>query len=208
MCQIGGIEQRVEFNLGRPSHRHELVVGGLLCLCVAARCSVATLDLGHPLDLDHSPSSSDSSPPHSAISQSDCFYGLSSEKIYKVLDIFFRTFGGHFPFFHNKILSYHIRRSRQASKFLITSILALTARFCPEDVLAADHHSNHPQPWQKAAPFLKDAKEQLVSLLAVPAPDGVESSTSGGVFHVEKVFVNRLLGLNGTIGFFSLKIIL
>lgn len=145
MCQIGGIEQRVEFNLGRSSQRHELVVGGLLCLCVAARCSVATLGLGHPLDSDHSPSSSDSSPPQSAISQSDSFYGLSSEKIYKVLDIFFRTCGGHFPFFHNKILSYHIR-SRQASQFLISTILALTARFCPEDDLSGRPPLQPPKP--------------------------------------------------------------
>ncbi|WJG36954.1 fungal-specific transcription factor domain-containing protein [Fusarium oxysporum Fo47] len=84
------------------------------------------------------------------------------------------TFGGHFPFLNNQILAGHVR-SRQASKFLISSILALTARFCPADMFQSTTDSDSEPGYERraAARFLKAAKEQLMCLLAVPAPDVV-----------------------------------
>ncbi|RMJ00540.1 hypothetical protein CDV36_015908 [Fusarium kuroshium] len=105
---------------------------------------------------------------------SDCFYGLPFDAVYRALDIFFQTFGGHFPFLNRQILAAHVR-SRQASKFLISSVLALTARFCPADMfqLTTESDAEPGHEWRTGAQFLKAAKEQLMCLLAVPAPDVV-----------------------------------
>ncbi|KAJ4113484.1 hypothetical protein NW765_011085 [Fusarium oxysporum] len=102
------------------------------------------------------------------------FYGLHFDVVYRALDVFFQTFGGHFPFLNNQILAGHVR-SRQASKFLISSILALTARFCPADMFQSTTDSDSEPGYERraAARFLKAAKEQLMCLLAVPAPDVV-----------------------------------
>ncbi|KAI8654211.1 Zn(2)-C6 fungal-type domain-containing protein [Fusarium sp. Ph1] len=104
----------------------------------------------------------------------DCFYGLPFDTVYRALDVFFQTFGGHFPFLNKHILASHVR-SRQASKFLISSVLALTARFCPADMfqLTTDSDSEPGHECRTGAQFLKAAKEQLICLLAVPAPDVV-----------------------------------
>ncbi|EGU83641.1 hypothetical protein FOXB_05889 [Fusarium oxysporum f. sp. conglutinans Fo5176] len=104
----------------------------------------------------------------------DYFYGLHFDVVYRALDIFFQTFGGHFPFLNNQILAGHVR-SRQASKFLISSILALTARFCPADMFQSTTDSDSEPGYERraGARFLKAAKEQLMCLLAVPAPDVV-----------------------------------
>ncbi|KAM0414556.1 hypothetical protein ACHAPT_013599 [Fusarium lateritium] len=104
----------------------------------------------------------------------DCFYGPPFDAVYRALDIFFQTFGGHFPFLNSQILAGHVR-SRQASKFLISSVLALTARFCPADMfqLTTDSDAEPGHEWRTGAQFLKAAKEQLMCLLAVPAPDVV-----------------------------------
>lgn len=104
----------------------------------------------------------------------DYFYGIPSAVLYQLLDVFFQTFGGLFPFLNKRILAGHVR-SKQASKFLISSILALTARFCSEDVLQLSSDENpHPDhPWRRGERFLKAAKEQLWCLLPVPAPDVV-----------------------------------
>ncbi|KAH7134294.1 fungal-specific transcription factor domain-containing protein [Dactylonectria macrodidyma] len=102
----------------------------------------------------------------------DHFYGLPSETIQKVLGVFFEHFGGHFPFLNNKILAGHVH-SKQASKFLINSILALTARFCSLDTSTPSSIRETDADWRRGAHFLKKAKEQLMSLLSVPAPDVV-----------------------------------
>ncbi|KAL2673764.1 hypothetical protein Neosp_012208 [[Neocosmospora] mangrovei] len=104
----------------------------------------------------------------------DCFYGLPFNAIYRVLDIFFQTFGGHFPFLNKEILASHVH-SKKASKFLISSVLGLTARFCPTEMfqLTTDSDSEPGHEWRIGAQFLKAAKEQLMCLLAVPAPDVV-----------------------------------
>lgn len=129
-------------------------------------------DLGEadmPISTQQTPSSVTSSGCRSDVVP-DCFYGLPSNTVYRALDIFFQTFGGHFPFLNKHILTSHVR-SRQASKFLISSVLALTARFCPANMfqLTTDSDSE----WRTETQFLKAAKEQLMCLLAVPAPDVV-----------------------------------
>ena len=100
------------------------------------------------------------------------FYNLPSETIHKVLGVFFENFGGHFPFLNSKILAGHVH-SKRASKFLINSIVALTARFCSLDTSTPSSFRESDTDWHRGAHFLKKAKEQLMSLLAVPAPDVV-----------------------------------
>ncbi|RSL97735.1 hypothetical protein CDV31_012915 [Fusarium ambrosium] len=133
-------------------------------------------DLGEAdvsISTQQTPSSATSSARRSD-AMSDCFYGLPFDAVYRALDIFFQTFSGHFPFLNNQILAAHVR-SRQASKFLISSVLALTARFCPADMfqLTTESDSEPGHEWRTGAQFLKAAKEQLMCLLAVPAPDVV-----------------------------------
>lgn len=90
----------------------------------------------------------------------------------QVLDVFFDNFGGHFPFLHPQILGGHVR-SQEASSFLLNAIAALTVRFCSLDGPLAALQDKYDVPWQRGAPFLVKAKEQLVPLLSIPAPEVV-----------------------------------
>lgn len=102
----------------------------------------------------------------------DHFYGLPAEMLHKALGVFFEHFGGHFPFLNDRILAGHVH-SNQASRFLINSILALTARFCSldrSDLFSVSEDKAHAL---RGVTFLKKAKEQVMSLLGVPAPDVV-----------------------------------
>lgn len=148
-----------------------------LSVAVGARPDRGSVqDLGEAemsISTQQTPSSITSSGCQSDMVQ-DCFYGLPFNTVYRALDIFFQTFGGHFPFLNKHILASHVR-SKQASKFLISSVLALTARFCPADMfqLTTDSDSEPGHEWRTGAQFLKAAKEQLMCLMAVPAPDVV-----------------------------------
>ncbi|EXK83224.1 hypothetical protein FOQG_12576 [Fusarium oxysporum f. sp. raphani 54005] len=151
-----------------------------LSVAVGARSDSSS---GPPLeDLREADMSTSMQQAPSSVTSSGCgddampyyFYGLHFDVVYRALDIFFQTFGGHFPFLNNQILAGHVR-SRQASKFLISSILALTARFCPADMFQSTTDSDSEPGYERraGARFLKAAKEQLMCLLAVPAPDVV-----------------------------------
>ncbi|CAK7235652.1 hypothetical protein SBRCBS47491_009367 [Sporothrix bragantina] len=107
-----------------------------------------------------------------------------ADVISPILDIFFAHFGGHFPFHHPHILGGHVR-SGEASSFLLNAIAALTLRFCSQEQegvatagspLIAILQAQFPesaQVWQRGQVYLKKAKEQLVPLLSIPAPEVV-----------------------------------
>ncbi|KZL81551.1 c6 transcription factor, partial [Colletotrichum incanum] len=110
---------------------------------------------------------------HSPYSDPEKFpYGIPFETVSRVLGVFFEHFRGHFPFLQPQILDAHVR-SKQASSFLINAIIALTARFCPFDILTATNLSKQETEKSIGDVFLKRAKEQLVSLLGILAPDVV-----------------------------------
>lgn len=104
--------------------------------------------------------------------QTDYPYDLSPDSIERVLDVFFQHYRGHFPFVDPQILAGHARAG-QASSFLINTITALTARFCSFDVTPTVASPGGDEPWRRGAPYLKRAKEQLVSLMGFPAADSV-----------------------------------
>jgi hypothetical protein len=89
-----------------------------------------------------------------------------------ILEVFFRHFGAHFPFLHPQILGGHIR-SAEASSFLLNAIAALTARFCPFEEPLSSILACYDVEWRRGSPFLGKAKEQLVPLLSIPAPEVV-----------------------------------
>lgn len=89
-----------------------------------------------------------------------------------ILDVFFDHFGGHFPFLQKRVLNYHVRTG-EASSFLLNAISALTARFCPLDGPLAILKDKFKSKWRQGAPFLAKAKDQLASLLSIPASDVV-----------------------------------
>uniref|UniRef100_A0A8H7K3G1 Xylanolytic transcriptional activator regulatory domain-containing protein n=1 Tax=Bionectria ochroleuca TaxID=29856 RepID=A0A8H7K3G1_BIOOC len=89
-----------------------------------------------------------------------------------ILNVFFDHFGGHFPFLQKRVLNYHVRTG-EASSFLLNAISALTARFCPLDGPLAILKDRFKGKWRQGAPFLAKAKDQLASLLSIPASDVV-----------------------------------
>lgn len=89
-----------------------------------------------------------------------------------ILRVFFDTFGGHFPFLNAQILSGHVR-SGEASSFLLNAIAALTVRFCALDGPLVVLKEKYNLEWMRGAPFLAKAREQLVPLLSIPAPEVV-----------------------------------
>lgn len=89
-----------------------------------------------------------------------------------ILEVFFQKFGGHFPFLHPQILGGHVR-SGEASSFLLNAIAALTVRFCSFEGPFAIIQDKYDVKWRRGSPFLKKAKEQLVPLLSIPAPEVV-----------------------------------
>jgi len=117
-----------------------------------------------------------SSPASAASHNSKFFDSVSgvprSDIIPHILDTFFERFGGHFPFHHPQILGGHVL-SGEASSFLLNTIAALTLRFCHFDGQLAFVQGGYEAPWQRGAPFLRKAKEQLVPLLSIPAPEVV-----------------------------------
>lgn len=94
------------------------------------------------------------------------------EIVSHVLDVFFKHFGGHFPFLNPQILGGHVR-SEEASSFLLNAIAALTVRFCSADGPLAVLGEKYDVQWRRGAPFLVKAKEQLMPLLSIPAPEVV-----------------------------------
>lgn len=89
-----------------------------------------------------------------------------------ILRVFFETFGGHFPFLNAQILSGHVR-SGEASSFLLNAIAALTVRFCALEGPLVALKERYDLEWMRGAPFLAKAREQLVPLLSIPAPEVV-----------------------------------
>lgn len=90
----------------------------------------------------------------------------------QILDTFFEHFGGHFPFLHPLILGGHVK-SGEASSFLLNTIAALAVRFCTFSGPVAEALNKYEHAWQRGAIFLRPAKEQLVPLLSIPAPEVV-----------------------------------
>ncbi|KAF7191146.1 Nitrogen assimilation transcription factor nit-4 [Pseudocercospora fuligena] len=86
-----------------------------------------------------------------------------------LLETFFAKFGGHFPFLQPEVLRGHYDAGI-ASSFLLNAIAALTLRFCEPNRASINVTI---QDSQNGDSFLKTAKEQLVTLLSVPAPDVV-----------------------------------
>ncbi|KAL0944743.1 C6 transcription factor [Colletotrichum truncatum] len=113
------------------------------------------------LSMKHKDTLSDDSP-----------YDLPLEAIRRIADVFFARFGGHFPFVEPQILDGHVR-SGQASSFVIHAIAALTMRFCPLEIFSGTTDTRPSTPWRNGTYFLKRAKEQLVTLLAIPTTDVV-----------------------------------
>lgn len=87
-----------------------------------------------------------------------------------ILDVFFEHFHGHFPFLHPEILIGHVQTG-EASSFLLNAIAAITVRFCSAEGPLAYLHDRYTTNWSRGAPFLKKAKEQLMSLLSLPEPE-------------------------------------
>ncbi|KAF6830572.1 C6 transcription factor [Colletotrichum plurivorum] len=108
------------------------------------------------------------------VSPEDSPYDLRMEVFHQVLDVFFERFGGHFPFIERQVLVGHMR-SGQLSSFLLNSIAALSMPFCspkipcPRGVIDQGLEES----WRKGTYFLKRAKEQLVTLMSIPATDVV-----------------------------------
>ncbi|KAF9881456.1 C6 transcription factor [Colletotrichum karsti] len=102
----------------------------------------------------------------------DSPYDLSMDALRRVTDVFFNRLAGHFPFINEHILHGHVR-SGQCSSFLINSVVAVTLRFCPFEVFSGGVETVNESPWRNGAYFLKRAKEQLMSLLAIPTTDVV-----------------------------------
>ncbi|KAI9158014.1 pathway-specific nitrogen regulator [Paramyrothecium foliicola] len=99
--------------------------------------------------------------------------GPSQTVIFRILDVFFEHFEGHFPFVHPEILEGHVRAG-EASGFLLNAIAALSLRFCPLDGPFAEIEEVEPGPkWRRGITFFRKAKEQLMSLISVPVPDVV-----------------------------------
>ncbi|CAM1501031.1 Fc.00g101930.m01.CDS01 [Cosmosporella sp. VM-42] len=131
------------------------------------------LDAEH-LDIDCSPSVNTASPASAASNQSKLFDKTTREPhpdiVPQILDTFFKHFGGHFPFLQPQILGGHFR-SGEASSFLLNAIAALTVRFCSFEGPLTIIQEKYDVQWRRGSPFLKKAKEQLVPLLSLPAPD-------------------------------------
>lgn len=125
----------------------------------------------------YTPSSGDNSSPGSTASNQSRLFDKHSREphpdmVPRILDVFFDHFGGHFPFLNAQILGGHVR-SGEASSFLLNAIAALTVRFFPLDGELAVLQRGSDVPWRRGAPFLKKAKEQIVPLLSIPAPEVV-----------------------------------
>ncbi len=119
----------------------------------------------------------DTASPSSALSHESRIFDKASriphpDMVPQILETFFQHFGGHFPFLNPEILGGHVR-SGEASSFLLNAIAALTIRFCSFEGPLAHLQEKYEHPWQRGTPFLKKAKEQLVPLLNIPAPEVV-----------------------------------
>ena len=119
----------------------------------------------------------DNSSPGSTMSNQSKLFDKSSRAPHphmmsRILDIFFEKFGGHFPFLNPHIPGGHLQ-SGEASSFLLNAIAALTMRFCSFEEFQPIINNKKGTEWRRGAPFLKKAKEQLVPLLSIPAPEVV-----------------------------------
>ncbi|KAK2763561.1 C6 transcription factor [Colletotrichum kahawae] len=100
----------------------------------------------------------------------DSPYDLPLEGIRQIAEVFFNRLACYFPFVEPKILDGHVR-SGQASSLLMNAIAALTMRFCPVELSPGTVEAGSDSPWRNGTYFLKRAKEQLVTLLAIPTTD-------------------------------------
>ncbi|KAF4932619.1 putative transcriptional regulatory protein [Colletotrichum fructicola] len=100
----------------------------------------------------------------------DSPYDLPLEGIRQIAEVFFNRLACYFPFVEPKILDGHVR-SGQASSLLMNAIAALTMRFCPVELSPGTVDVGSDSPWRNGTYFLKRAKEQLVTLLAIPTTD-------------------------------------
>ncbi|KAL6800980.1 fungal-specific transcription factor domain-containing protein [Trichoderma sp. SZMC 28013] len=129
------------------------------------------------LELDDYTSGWGTASPSSAASDHNRLFDKStcqpnSDIMPMILHVFFEHFEGHFPFLNPEILGGHVQAG-EASSFLLNAIAALTVRFCPLEGPLAYLQDRYSTNWGRGAPFLKKAKEQLVSLLSLPEPEVV-----------------------------------
>lgn len=91
-----------------------------------------------------------------------------------LLDAFFEYYGGMFCFLNRHQLECLIQ-TNEISSFLLSSIAALSARFCSPDIFAPCFPSlpndQIRERWQYALPFLSQAKKLLLPLLSIPSCD-------------------------------------
>ena len=105
----------------------------------------------------------------------DASTGLpKSELLPHLLDAFFEYYGGMFCFLNRHQLECLIQ-TNEISSFLLSSIAALSARFCSPDIFAPYFPSlpndQIRERWQYALPFLSQAKKLLMPLLSIPSCD-------------------------------------
>ena len=91
-----------------------------------------------------------------------------------LLDAFFEYYGGMFCFLNRHQLECLIQ-TNEISSFLLSSIAALSARFCAAEVFVPYFQQmtdgQDRERWQYALPFLNQAKKLLLPLLSIPSCD-------------------------------------
>ncbi|KAH8649350.1 fungal-specific transcription factor domain-containing protein [Xylariales sp. PMI_506] len=92
------------------------------------------------------------------------------EVLSAIVPVFFEHFGGHFPWLHPKILSGHVQAG-EASNFMLNGLTALSLRFCSLEGRLACLRDQYEVEWRRGVPFLNRAKQHLVTLLNISAPD-------------------------------------
>ena len=91
-----------------------------------------------------------------------------------LLDAFFEYYGGMFCFLNRHQLE-NLIQTNEISSFLLSSIAALSARFCSPETFAPYFprlpDGQDRERWQYALPFLGQAKKLLLPLLSIPSCD-------------------------------------
>jgi len=105
----------------------------------------------------------------------DTTTGLPCEKLLPhLLDSFFENYNDNFCFLNRAYLEQLIECGG-ASEFLICTVSALSARFCPQEVFDKYLHpkanGGKRESWELCLPFLERAKELLMPLLNIPSCD-------------------------------------
>lgn len=97
-----------------------------------------------------------------------------SDLVPPLLDAFFEYYGNIFCFLNREQLGNSAKRN-DISSFLLCSIAALSARFCPPAIFKPYFPSlpdgQHRKPWEYCLPFLRQAKRLMLPLISIPSCD-------------------------------------